>query len=84
MNEPANHTALVDRGDDTWIRVDECPGRYGTWWPLTDGPGWEPQERGGIGTAVTWNELAEHGRLTPASPERTARALARVRKEWNQ
>ena len=53
MNEPANHTAVIDKFGDTWIRVDEMPGRSGpvfTWYPLTDGPGWDPSVRNSVGT----------------------------------
>jgi len=52
VNEPDNHTALVDRDGGTWVRVDECPGQYGKWWPITDGPGWEPQVQDGVGQSA--------------------------------
>jgi hypothetical protein len=88
MLEPDNHTAWVDAGGDTWVRVDEFPvtsygiPRSGPWWPLTDGPGWEPQVRGGIGTPRPWHQVdGLYGPLTPADPERTARAIARVHRE---
>lgn len=82
VREPDNHTGWVDRGGDTWVRADDVPGAYGTWWPLTDGPGWEPRARLGVGTARTWDQVdQEHGPFTRADPDRTARALERVRQE---
>lgn len=82
MKEPANHTAVVDHGGGTWVRADDMPGSWGPWWPLTDGPGWEPQAQDGIGQARPWDQVEEYGPFTPADAERTARALARVRREW--
>lgn len=79
--EPANHTAWVDRFGDTWVRADDMPGAYGSWWPLTSGPGWNVRERGGIGTARTWDEVVEYGPFTPADDTQTAAALARVQRE---
>jgi hypothetical protein len=84
MNEPANHTAWIDHFGDTWVRADDMPGRYGTWWPLTDGPGWEQWARDGIGQARAWGEVEEYGPFAPADPERTAQALNRVRQEWQR
>lgn len=81
MNEPDNHAAVVDQSGDTWVRADECPGRYGNWWPITDGPGWEQWAREGIGTSRTWDQVEEHGPFTAADPQRAARALDRVRRE---
>jgi hypothetical protein len=82
MNEPDNHTALVDRFEDTWVRVDEVPGQYGNWHPLTDGPGWEERARDGIGQGRPWDWVdPEYGPFTQADPERTARALEGVRQE---
>jgi hypothetical protein len=82
MNEPDNHTALVDRFGGTWVRADDCPGRGGNWWPLTDGPAWEDWARNGIGTPRTWDQVAEnYGPFNVADPERTARAVERVRRE---
>ena len=74
MNEPANHTALVDRGDDTWIRVDECPGRYGTWWPLTDEGG---GEFGGCCLAATLRDYARIGLFALRGGGAPARAARR-------
>lgn len=83
MNEPDNHTAWVDRSGDTWVRVDEHPGRNGgTWNPLTDGPGWDEWARDGIGQARPWDWVdPEYGPFVEADPARTARALDRVRRE---
>jgi hypothetical protein len=81
MNEPDNHTALVDRFGDTWVGVDEHPGQYGNWWALTDGPRWEEWARDGVGQARPWDWMDEHGPFKVADPERTARALDRVRRE---
>lgn len=85
MNEPDNHTAVVDRFGDTWVRVDEHPGRWGTWWPLCTGPGsppsawlWEPDD---IGTPRRWEDITEAGPFTVADQERAAAALACVREE---
>ncbi len=80
--EPDNHTAIVDRGGDTWIRCDDMPGPYGTWYPLTDGPHWEEWARSGIGTPRTWDQVEEYGPFEPADPERAERAYARVVWEW--
>jgi hypothetical protein len=84
VTEPANHTALVDRLEGTWVRVDECPGQYGTWWPMTDGPGFEPWARDGVGQAREWDQVEEYGPFTTADPQRTAWALSRVREEWSR
>jgi hypothetical protein len=82
VNEPRNHTALIDRFGDTWIRVDELPGQFGgTWWPLTDGVGWDPNARNGIGKAREWRQMAEYGPFEVADGARTRRALARVEEE---
>jgi hypothetical protein len=93
VNEPANHTAWVDAGGGTWVRYDEYFGRevaptkvliepWGPWWPLTDGPGWAQLAHDGIGTPRPWDQVEPfHGPMAEADPERTARALARVRRE---
>lgn len=92
MNEPANHTAWIDRGGDTWPRYDEYRGfevgtsgvrikPWGPWFPLTDGPNWEPRARSGIGKPRPWDQVEKYGPFVEADPERTARALARVRWE---
>ncbi len=89
MREPGNHTAWIDRDGGTWVRADEYPigslgiPRWGPWWPLTDGPGWEPGARGGIGEPRPWDQVLEHKPFVRADPERTARALERVRREVN-
>lgn len=80
MNEPENRTGWIDRFGDTWVREDDRAGRYGSWWPCTDGPGWDAGERGGLGVPRTWEEAREYGEFTPADPERTAAALAKVRR----
>ncbi len=79
MNEPANHAAVVDQSGDTWVRCDDMPGQYGTWWPITDGPGWEPWGRDKVGQSRTWDMVEEHGPFTPADEDRTARAIDMVR-----
>jgi hypothetical protein len=85
MREPDNHTAVVDRGGDTWVRDDETPGQYGNWWPLTDGPGWEPWARNSVGQARTWDQVDPvYAPFVQADPDRTARALERVRQEANR
>jgi hypothetical protein len=82
MEEPDNCTAWIDRFGDTWVRVDDMPGQFGgTWWPLTDGPGWEEWARTGVGKSRDWGQVEDYGPFTPADPERTAAALARVRSE---
>ncbi len=80
--EPDDHTAIVDAGGDTWIRCDDMPGRYGSWWPMTDGPHWGERARSGIGQARPWDQVEEYGPFEPADEERTARAYARVLWEW--
>ncbi len=81
MNEPANLTAWVDRGGDTWVRVDEPqrPDQWGPWWPLTDGPGWEPWARGGLGQPRPWNQVEEHGPFVKADADLTRMAVDKVR-----
>jgi hypothetical protein len=82
VNEPANRTASVDRFEDTWVRDDDTVGRDGgTWWPLTDGPGWDEWARGGVGQAPDWSQVEEYGPFTRADAQRTTRALERVRQE---
>lgn len=81
MNEPANHTAWVDRLGDTWVRFDEASNYDGNWWPLTDGPAWEPRVRNGVGQSRSWGATREYQPFKPADRARTARALARVRQE---
>ncbi len=84
MNEPDNHTAWVDRLGDTWVRADDMPGRNGNWWPLTDGPGWDEHARVGVGVSWDWEGARDYGPFTPAGAERTAAALARVRRVWSR
>lgn len=86
MNEPDNHTAWVDPAGDTWVRFDEWPATswgaepWGPWEPLTDGPGWEPGARNGVGTPRPWDQVhLFHGPLVQADPERAGQALDRVR-----
>jgi hypothetical protein len=82
MREPDDHTALVDRFGDTWVRVDEHPGRNGgTWNPLTDGPGWDERARDGVGQPRDWDQVEGYGPFTSADPDRAARALERVLRE---
>lgn len=81
MIEPDDHTAWVDRFGDTWVRADNMPGTYGSWWPLTDGPGWEPQARNDIGKARGWDGVREYGPFERADADRTAGALDRVRRQ---
>jgi hypothetical protein len=82
VREPDNHTALVDRFGGTWVRVDECPGQFGKWWPITDGPGWEPQVQDGVGQARPWDQVVgEYGPFDVADPDRAVQALERVRRE---
>jgi hypothetical protein len=80
--EPGNLTAWVDRFGDTWVRVDDCPGRFGNWWPLMDGPGWEPWARQDVGQPRDWDQVEyDYAPLVEADPQRTAEALERVRLE---
>jgi hypothetical protein len=82
MREPDNHTAWIDREGDTWVRVDDLSG-YGSaqWWPLLDGPNFG-EEREGLGSPRNWDGVLDGGHLpfVEASPERTARAIARVQR----
>jgi hypothetical protein len=82
MNEPDNNTAVVDRFEGTWVRTDETPGRDGNWWPICDGPGFEPRAWDIVGFSRTWEDMAEYAPFLPAGPDRTARALALVRAEY--
>lgn len=84
MIEPGNLTAWVDKSGGTWARLDEqrSPHQWGPWWPLTDGPGFEPRAQDGIGQPRPWSQVLEYGPFTQADPERTARALERVRREF--
>jgi hypothetical protein len=79
VNEPADLTGWVDRFGDTWVRVDELTGRYGPWWPLTDGPHWD-DGASAVGNSCIWAEVEEYGPFTPADPARTAAAIDRVRR----
>jgi hypothetical protein len=82
MREPANRTAWIDKGGDTWVRYDEYSADcWGPWWPLTDGPHWEEWARGGIGQPCPWDQLEGHGPFTPADAARTERALNRVERQ---
>jgi hypothetical protein len=81
VNEPADHTAWVDAGGDTWVRTDDMPGQYGSWWPIIDGPAWEEWARRGVGQARTWDQVEEYGPFVEADAERTARSIERVRQE---
>lgn len=79
MNEPANHTGLIDAQGDTWVRDDERRGRDGAnWWPITDGPRWESWGRGEVGIPRYWSSMQEYGPFKPAGRARTARALAKI------
>lgn len=81
MREPGNLTAWVDRGGDTWVRLDDPqrPHQWGTWWPLTDGPGWDEWARNGIGQPRPWDQVLEHGPFVKADAALTALALDKVR-----
>lgn len=82
MNEPDNHTGWVDRFGGTWVRVDDCPGRYGTWWPRCDGPGFESRVHNDIGQSRQWDQVEfDYAPLTPAGAELTAETIALVRRE---
>lgn len=83
MTEPSNHTAVIDEFGDTWVRVDELPGRNGgTWYPLTDGPGWDESARNGIGMPRGWDQVdSDYWPFVEADAERTARAVDRIRQE---
>lgn len=74
--EPADGAAVADRGDDTWVRVGD------QWWPLTDGPGWDPQARDGLGTPRAWAEIQEHGPFATTDDPRAVRARDRVRRAY--
>lgn len=80
MDEPGNHTAWVDKTGGTWVRVDDHPGKWasGTWYPITDGPGFEEWAQDGVGEARPWEWLGEYGPFEPADADRTARALRLV------
>jgi hypothetical protein len=79
MREPDNHTAWVDRFGDTWVRADDMPGQYGTWWPICDGPGWDERARGDVGQARPWDWVEDdYGPFTETDP---GDALERVRRE---
>lgn len=80
MNEPEDHTGWIDSGGDVWIRTDDMPGQWGCWWPVCDGPGWDPHARGKVGVSQPWVNIDEfHGPWTPAPEDRTERALQAVR-----
>lgn len=80
MNEPDNHTAWIDADGDAWVRVDDCPGPYG-WWQVCDGPHWgNAGGHAAFGGGQAWDEVEEFGPFTAADPDRTARAIAIVRR----
>lgn len=76
--EPRNHTAVIDSQGDTWVRADEYTGRYGNWWPISDGPCWDASGRNKVGQAREWREMREYGPFEVADGARARRALARV------
>ncbi|MBB3099062.1 hypothetical protein FHR83_006768 [Actinoplanes campanulatus] len=87
MNEPDNLTGWVDRLGGTWVRVDDCPAPSyaifagSSWYPRTDGPGFDPQVHDGIGQPRSWDQVEyDFAPLTPASPELTAETIALVRR----
>lgn len=83
MNEPANLTAVVDVEGDTWVRVDGCPDPYGSpygWWQICDGRFWTKSDTPMVFGANGWDAVKECGPLTAADPDRTARAIALVRR----
>lgn len=81
MNEPGDLTGWVDRFGGTWVRVDDCPGQYGSWYPRCDGPGFDERAHGDIGTGRPWEWLADYVPLAPASSELTAETIELVRRE---
>jgi hypothetical protein len=71
----------VDRFGGTWVRADDMPGRYGNWWPRTDGPGFEKRVHNGIGTSRRWDEVdPEYGPFKPAPRQLVTETLELVRK----
>jgi hypothetical protein len=87
VNEPDNLTGWVDRLGGTWVRVDDCPSPsyalFGgsTWYPRTDGPGWDERVRDGIGQARPWDQVVfDYAPLIPAGPVLTAETITLVRK----
>jgi len=76
--EPRDRTGVVDRFGDTWVRMDGTDS-YGSWWPITDGPGWEEWGRNKVGSPRPWDQVApNYGPFQPASPERTQRGIELV------
>lgn len=83
VNEPDDLTGWVDCAGGLWVRVDDCPGRYGTWYPRRGGPGFnDDRETGDIGTGIPWAWLVDYAPLTAASPEATTETIEMVRTEW--
>lgn len=83
MREPDNLTGWVDSSGGTWVRVDDCPGSWGNWYPRCDGPGFDAREHNKIGQSRPFDQvLVDWPELTPASPELTAETIALVRKNW--
>lgn len=77
MNEPDNLTGWVDDANYIWVRVDDCPGSRGCWWPRMPT---------GVGTSRSWDEFEESegfgwGPLTAASGELTTETIDLVRRE---
>ncbi len=79
MDEPDDLTGWVDKTGGTWVRVDDCPGRSGPWWPRTDGPHWDPRVHSKIGNSFQWEWMDDYRPFTEASPELTAETIALVR-----
>lgn len=85
MNEPDNLTGWVDSSGGTWVRVDDCPGTAGTWYPRLNGPGFDPGEWDSIGQGHSFEDVLENWPvLTPAAPELTAETIDLVRRAWSR
>lgn len=88
MREPGNHTAWIDKFGDTWVRDDDVPDtglrrRWGPWFPLSDGPGWDEGGRNKVGTPRPWHQVdPTYAPFTQADAVRTAWALELVREAY--
>lgn len=76
MNEPDNLTAWTTRTGAVYVRVDDRPGNWGTWWE-TSGDGTR------LGGSFEWCDVepSAHAPYTLAGADLTTRVINLVRKD---
>ena len=82
-SEPGNHSVVIDRDGDTWVRFDEWPGWIGyNWRHISTGNIWDERARNQVGSARAWYLVQEHEPLVMASPDVATDAVAQVERAW--